>query len=196
MTANIEPLSITISPRDGGRYKSISNLTWDNIPGFAVVTGKNGAGKTQLLEVLAYHFSGTVPPSAQSSPLPVLVQASGEAYRPDEIGYVPSDGRFSGGGGVTLANLPNVRRQALQTVTNAQTYRHDIGASVCAHKILKRLGSISPHQIDPTTLAEVLADDFEYGVDDVDVTGGLCNLFLAHRLKIFGRPREALERVR
>ena len=41
-------LSIAISPRDGGSYKSISNVVWDNIPGFAILTGRNGSGKTQI----------------------------------------------------------------------------------------------------------------------------------------------------
>lgn len=34
-------------------YKSIpSGFTWNNIPPFSIITGVNGAGKTQLLEIL------------------------------------------------------------------------------------------------------------------------------------------------
>lgn len=36
-----------------GQYKSISQLDWHGIPPFAVITGANGAGKTQLLELIA-----------------------------------------------------------------------------------------------------------------------------------------------
>ena len=36
----------------GKRYKSISNLSTDELPNFAVLIGRNGAGKTQLLEAL------------------------------------------------------------------------------------------------------------------------------------------------
>jgi hypothetical protein len=36
-----------------GQYKSIMNLEWHDIPPFAVVTGINGSGKSQLLEVIA-----------------------------------------------------------------------------------------------------------------------------------------------
>ena len=32
------------------RYKSLFDLTWTEIPDLAIVTGLNGAGKTQLLE--------------------------------------------------------------------------------------------------------------------------------------------------
>jgi ABC-type lipoprotein export system ATPase subunit len=39
-----------------GPYKSIKSLAWDDIPEFVVITGKNGSGKTQLLELLDFHF--------------------------------------------------------------------------------------------------------------------------------------------
>ena len=39
-----------------GAYKSIKSLNWDNITEFVVVTGINGSGKTQLLELLNFHF--------------------------------------------------------------------------------------------------------------------------------------------
>jgi len=191
MSANIEPLSITVSPRDGGRYKSISNLTWDNVPGFAVLTGKNGSGKTQFLEVLAYHYSGAIPPASPNDRLPVLVHTRGAAYQPDEIGYVPGTGRFSGGGGVSLASLPQLRQQALEHVKSAASYRHDIGQTVRIRKMLKRLDGKSPHLIDAITLAEILKDDFEFALDDIDVTEGLCSLFVAHRFKLL----EGLERA-
>lgn len=38
-----------------GRYRSISDLEWLNVPPFAVITGVNGSGKSQLLEVIAHH---------------------------------------------------------------------------------------------------------------------------------------------
>jgi recombinational DNA repair ATPase RecF len=38
---------------DFSNGKSIQNLTWKNIPDFAVITGLNGSGKTQLLEAIA-----------------------------------------------------------------------------------------------------------------------------------------------
>jgi len=39
-----------------GTYKSIKSLKWDNIPNFVVVTGKNGSGKTQLLELINHQL--------------------------------------------------------------------------------------------------------------------------------------------
>jgi len=36
-----------------GQYGSVKDITWEGVPPFAVLTGRNGVGKTQLLEVLA-----------------------------------------------------------------------------------------------------------------------------------------------
>lgn len=44
----------------GGQYKSISSLDWRDIPKFAVITGPNGSGKTQLLELIA-RSAGVIP---------------------------------------------------------------------------------------------------------------------------------------
>ena len=43
----------TINLKVTDTYKSIpSGVTWNNIPPFSIITGVNGAGKTQLLEIL------------------------------------------------------------------------------------------------------------------------------------------------
>ncbi|MES2265562.1 MAG: ATP-binding protein [Bacteroidota bacterium] len=35
-----------------GKFKSITDFVWENIPDFVVITGPNGSGKTQLLELI------------------------------------------------------------------------------------------------------------------------------------------------
>ena len=42
-----------------GFYKSIMPFVWDNIPDFVVMTGQNGTGKTQLLELINHHLGAT-----------------------------------------------------------------------------------------------------------------------------------------
>lgn len=53
-TSTLPPLKIEIGGPDSATYKSIDHVVWDKIPPFAVLTGLNGSGKTQLLELLAY----------------------------------------------------------------------------------------------------------------------------------------------
>lgn len=39
-----------------GKYKSITKFIWNDVPEFCVITGPNGVGKTQLLELIYYSF--------------------------------------------------------------------------------------------------------------------------------------------
>jgi ABC-type molybdenum transport system ATPase subunit/photorepair protein PhrA len=86
----METFDIHITPSGSG-YKSIKTLDWTNIPPLSIITGKNGSGKTQLLELLAYHFTGTGPPQGL---MEVSVNIEGLNLDADEIGFVPSKGHF------------------------------------------------------------------------------------------------------
>lgn len=183
--------SIAVSPRNGGRYKSISNIVWDDIPGFAILTGRNGSGKTQILELLAYHFSGAQYQPGTTDPLPVIVSTAGMTYEADEIAYVPSSGKFSGGVPTSVADIPNVRSQFVSLAQNHQVQgiRHQIDGAIKVGKVLKRLGSASPYNLTTENIAEIFPDDFEFAIDDIDITSGINHLFVAYRLKAL----EALE---
>lgn len=142
------------------------------------------------MEILAYHFSGALPPGMpQGSSLPVDVHVGGISYKPEEISYVPSGGRFSGGSPTSLANMPQVRQQVLQYAKNASSYFNDITNTIRARRIQSHLGVRNPHQIDAKEL-ERLLPEFDFAIDDVDITAGLTHVFVAHRYKIL----EALER--
>lgn len=191
MNIRADYLSIRITSRSGGRYKSIAELSWDNIPGFAILTGKNGSGKTQLLEVLAYHLSGALPQNMrQGETLPLNIVLDGIEYKPEQIAYVPSAGRFSGGNPVSVAGMPQVRQQALQYVQQAHGYTNDITATIKGRRVNALLKGKAAHSLTPGELKEIFPDDFEFMLDDVDVTAGLTYVFVAHRLKIL----ESLER--
>jgi len=125
------------------------------------------------LEILAYHFSGALPPGMpQGSSLPVDVHVGGISYKPEEISYVPSGGRFSGGSPTSLANMPQVRQQVLQYAKNASSYFNDITNTIRARRIQSHLGVRNPHQIDAKEL-ERLLPEFDFAIDDVDITAGL-----------------------
>jgi AAA15 family ATPase/GTPase len=49
-------MTSTINIRIKGKYGSISELEWLDVPQFAVIMGVNGAGKSQLLEVIAARY--------------------------------------------------------------------------------------------------------------------------------------------
>lgn len=189
-------LSIQIQPREGGRYKSIGHLTWSDIPGFALLTGRNGVGKSQLLEVLAYHYSGACPSGLDR--LPVEVTTQGEAYGAHELGYLPSVGRFSGGAHTSIAQVQNIRQQIVNHVSNAHSYRHDITSLIKARRGEQRLLGHNVRYLTPEQLNEILPDSLEFAIDDIDVTEGLTHVFIGHRFKALeaieaGRPGKDLD---
>ncbi|KQY45316.1 hypothetical protein ASD46_09355 [Rhizobium sp. Root491] len=185
----VSEFSLAVSPRDGASYKSISNVVWNNIPDFAILTGRNGSGKTQILELLAYHFSGAYHRPGRDEPLPVIVNTAGVTYEAHEIAYVPSSGKFSGGVPSSVAEIPNIRSQLVSLAHNPQANRYQIDGAIKLSKVLKRLGSRSPYGITNETLEEIFPDDFEFAIDDIDITSGINQLFVAYRLKAL----EALE---
>jgi len=58
----LAPLCIQVGGPNSRPYKSIDHVIWNNVPPFAVLTGLNGSGKTQLLELLAYRLTNTTHP--------------------------------------------------------------------------------------------------------------------------------------
>ena len=72
-----------------GKHGSVGDLLWEEVPPFAVLTGGNGAGKTQLLEVLASSFQalrsgpdhrGINPPTIQAQ-----AEIDGCEFKPGEV---------------------------------------------------------------------------------------------------------------
>lgn len=60
---------------------------------------------------------------------------------------------------------------------------------VRAHRMKSRLGGRNPYQISQDELAELLPE-FDFVIDDIDITAGLSYIFMAYRFQVL----EALER--
>lgn len=79
----LDPVTIVVT----GRHASIEDLRWDNVPPLAVVTGLNGAGKSQLLEVLAHSFDA-LPHAREERPavdIRATAQIEGDEYSRGEV---------------------------------------------------------------------------------------------------------------
>lgn len=186
VTETTSSFGIKITP-DGPGYKSIKTLNWSDVPEFAIVTGRNGSGKTQLLEILAYHFTGTLPNSGK---LGVRVAIEGPKIAADEVGFVPSTGRFSGGGGASLAQMQNLRQNLYQHAGNIHSYQHDPAQMTRARRVQKLLAGRDWATATEHGLKSLDEDEFLALLVDVDVAASLATIFIAHRVKLL----EALER--
>lgn len=91
-----------------GQHGSIHDgMRWDNVPPFAVLTGKNGVGKSQLLEVVASTFNALSNPDPRSGrraiePRPTSqmphVSIEGAAFITGEVFHSYSSWQMFGGG--------------------------------------------------------------------------------------------------
>ncbi|MBF6025112.1 AAA family ATPase [Lysobacter niastensis] len=189
--AGTEPVlarvSLTIGGESSKPFKSISSLSWEDIPPFAVLTGPNGSGKTQLLELLAYKLSGTrhydAPDINQTR-----VEITGIQLKQDEVAYVPSRWEFTGAIHIGLAQMQDAKRQLYQQLQ--QNDAHNIQMNVKRAELLRLLGLSHISQISPEEFATRLPDDFAFMLDSADVTSGLGHVFLAYRMRF----AEALEK--
>lgn len=82
-----------------GKYKSITNLSWTNIPDFVVITGPNGTGKSQLLELIY---------SAIAGDNYHRVKITGNNITPDEVIYLRGEWQLNQ---TTYINLANIQQQ-------------------------------------------------------------------------------------
>ena len=79
------PFGMTIA---SGRYKSLASpLSWGEIPLFAILSGLNGSGKTQLLELIAMQFDTQLKQRLRGND--VSVAFSGHNYNPHDVFYIP-----------------------------------------------------------------------------------------------------------
>lgn len=150
---------------------SLGNLVWEDIPSFAVLTGVNGAGKSQLLEAIAsvygvqnhdssMHRMMTRMPGQTDSGISI----EGAEFQPGEVFYSQSAWNLSGGGAASVEEI----KQDLQAASMIQPP----GSSPpwIIHKLAERTGK---------TVAEVSAlspADIEKIVTPTLLWGGNKNL--------------------
>lgn len=177
----LAPLRIEIGGSGSQAFKSIDELVWDNIPSLAVLTGVNGAGKTHLLELLAYKLSGTPYPGIDISTVNVTV--SGDSFGPDSVAYLPSRWDIGGSPALGIGEMQNAKRQLYEEL---RTYNlgGDMARRLRRARIERLLGVTNLEQIDQETFLQRLPDDYFFMLSETDVAAGLVHVFLAYRLKV------------
>lgn len=175
------PITIEIGGVGTKPFKSIQRLSWSNVPPFVVLTGLNGSGKTQLLELLAYRLCGIDrhPEEGNLSAIPVSIE--GDTFEPDRVAYVPSQWEMSGAPSTAISEMQQTKIQ----IHSEYTHQHDTDfvrarRRVRLERMLRDAKIQTTHQ-DQFTKA--LPDDFSFMLDEVDVTTGLVHVFMAYRMR-------------
>jgi ABC-type hemin transport system ATPase subunit len=113
-----------VTIRITGKHGSVSDLLWENVPPFALLTGLNGAGKTQLLEVLAGRFRASknrpAPRMIDPSQLPYRAEIDGCDFKPGEVFHSYGDWPQLPEGGVTEDQIGESIRMLRSNVSSSK----------------------------------------------------------------------------
>lgn len=168
-----------------GTYKSIKSLKWEDIPNFVVVTGKNGSGKTQLLELInnqlgtdQNHKNNIVRnPADPFFEVDLNVSNFNSTYK--EVIYLPATWSLSNLGAINSTSFTN-------TIT--KLHQHIIGtnrdvAYTELSEIVKEIIGKPPNSISLLDVQNNLPlDHFDY-INRIQLHEGLNEILLGYHLK-------------
>ncbi|MDF3067007.1 MAG: hypothetical protein K0R38_2608, partial [Polyangiaceae bacterium] len=174
-------LSIDIRVPDGTSIKSLESLRWESIPGFVVLTGANGSGKTQLLDFLAHKLMG-LPSCSVGNIDGVQVRIDGkDQFGADAVAYIPSRWEFSGAPSMDIAGVQNTKA-SLWTQLTQHGYQHDLRMRSLRARLERLLEVSNLATLNQSDFSSRLPEDLSFLFDEKDFTSGLAPIFLAHRL--------------
>jgi hypothetical protein len=175
-----QPLQIKIGGAGSLPFKSIDEIVWDDIPPFAVLTGLNGSGKTQLLELLAYRLTGAehlLWPNIDKT----KVVISGDNFGPDDVAYLPMSGAITSWGPLGFSEIQTTKLQLFNELVTQNRGRGDIRMRTRRARFAKELGVNDISSLSQDEFVNKLPDDFALMLEDTDVVIGLSHVFLAYK---------------
>jgi predicted ATPase len=177
----LQAISIELGDANSKAFKSIDHVTWQDIPPFAVLTGLNGSGKTQLLQALAYKISGAThqqSPHLNAMPMRLV----GDTIGRDEIAYLPSAENAFRIDVTNISALHQAKQQFLQRLS-PQSVVHNIEAQILRERIQRKYGIQIQHN-NPPELMAMLPDDFMFMLEYSEVSAGLSHVFVGYQLRV------------
>ncbi len=178
------PMSIEIGESNGPAYKSIRHVIWNDIPPFAVLTGRNGTGKTQFLEALAHKIAGSSPHDSLLDSMKLEIK--GAVVHSSDVVYIPSNWGIGDAPPLGLAEMRDAKTQLWGQ------YRQHSPADISHQRRREQLSKAIGKQIDTVSAEEFarrLPDDFSFMIDEANVILGLTHVFVGYRTQTL-RDRE------
>ncbi|KOP23281.1 hypothetical protein AMR41_26935 [Hapalosiphon sp. MRB220] len=163
-----------------GRYKGFSAFfEWDNIPDFAVLTGENGAGKTQLLEMI--YKTIQQPTNAMS--------INGLQFHPHEVVYFPKNWAFiNNPQPIDQGNITGSLKVIANALKSGSRLNNEIHTKYLREKIIEITGqdptSLSTEQIIdvlPKNASFPRLPDFNFFLSHI--LDNICNIFYRYCLQ-------------
>ena len=125
-----------------GKYKSITSFNWIEIPAFVVITGPNGTGKSQLLDLIHNTIINKEGPTAR-------VAISGKSIRPDEVTFLKGEWQLQNTGSVNLSTIQQKMDSYYNNFIGGQYARNQHGQSKIfyAFQEILRVTGKQPNQV-------------------------------------------------
>lgn len=167
------------SPNDQPFF-SLRELTWQDVPGFAILTGPNGSGKTQLLELLAYGLGDS--PHPYHGRIQTTISVDGDDFGWNDVVYLSSAWTIGGSATVGLRELEDAKQNAAGLAANNPN-QIDISQRFRSGLVRRAL---APHMSDIARRGVDLAlipDDFAFLTGGSDVISQLAFVFVGYRLR-------------
>ncbi|MGK7957133.1 MAG: ATP-dependent endonuclease [Crocosphaera sp.] len=99
-----------------GKYKSITAFEWSDIPKFAVITGPNGTGKSQLLQLI---YNTIINDREEQE----RVSIENEMIQGHEITFIQGEWKFINTQGTNLAKIMNSQQNYFNRLKGANNIR-------------------------------------------------------------------------
>lgn len=176
-------ISINLIGQGSSQYKSIGNVSWNDIPRFAVLTGPNGTGKTQFLQALAYKLSY---PRKNNPRIPEVnsleLQITGDVIAEHQIAYLPNSENEFRVEGSSIGSIHNAKQSFLSQLAPQNT-TGQIEKEILRARIERQFSIKINSQTIPPEMAEKLPDDFTYMLDYNDVSTKLSHVFMGYQVR-------------
>jgi AAA15 family ATPase/GTPase len=99
-------------------FKSLDNIVWKEIPMFCVITGKNGSGKTQLLQLINTAITKNWIDVEHHNRPKSLPQITGDQLRREDVVYLRHDWQLEDLGPAVLGNIQSERQGLFTSYSN------------------------------------------------------------------------------
>ncbi|MBS0379002.1 MAG: ATP-binding protein [Proteobacteria bacterium] len=176
------PLRIEITG-GGAKFKSIGDLIWDDIPPLVVLTGTNGSGKTQLLELIAHKLTETLYQGAHDARFDSIRVTATPKIDPGSIVFVPSSWDLTPVGPLGLPELVQMKQNLWNELNQPPHQRNaNMMMKVKAARVEEFLGR-PIREFNPETFAAALPNNFLFMLEDQNVVVGLAHVMVAHQIR-------------
>lgn len=168
-----------------GSYKSIKSLKWANIPNFAVVTGRNGSGKTQLLELIHHELGKETAKknSEVSNPLSpfysLKVTVGNFSANLKEVVYLPATWNLTNLGSINTSSFSSTIKTLHENIIGTnRNPAYDELSQIMKEKIGKEPNRITKDDVQKN----LPVDHFDY-INRIQLHEGLNQIFLGYHLR-------------